>query len=412
MDIRLIDVEKIGPSEYNPRKDLQPGDPEYEKLKRSIDEFDCVEPLVWNKRTSNLIGGHQRLKILLARGDKEVQCAVVDLPPEREKALNLALNKISGDWDQDKLAKLLDELTQIPEFDVGLTGFDLPEVSQLLDRLLPDDADDDFDVEKELESIEEPETQPGELITLGPHRVLCGDSTKSEDVARLMDGAEAQIIVTDPPYAVDYRGGRVGKDWSHKIRQDGEKYWDEMTPSAYEALLKAALEHAHQLSDDKAALYVWFASAHVHRVLEVLDGTGWVQRNLIVWAKNTFAGSLFAQYKHRYEPCFYAFKKGKSPRWYGPNNETTVWEHKKPSKNEGHPTVKPLPLFERAIRNSSARGDIVVDFFLGSGTTLVAAERMGRICYGLELEPRYCDLIKKRYERCVMTPVSAAGSTD
>ena len=114
--------------------------------------------------------------------------------------------------------------------------------------------------------------------------------------------------------------------------------------------------------------------------------------------KNTFAGSLFAQYKHKYEPFFYCFKKGKSTRWYGPTNESTVWQYDKPHRNEGHPTVKPLPLAIRALRNSSARGDIVLDLFLGSGSTLIAAERTGRVCFGTELEPRYCDLIRKRYE--------------
>ena len=398
--IELIDVEKINPAPYNPRKDLQPGDAEYEKLKRSIETFDCVEPLVWNRRTGHLVGGHQRFKILLARGDKEVQCSVVDLSAEQEKALNVALNKISGDWDDEKLARLLDELTQVPDFDVGLTGFDLPEVSQLLDRVLPtDDADDDFDVEAELEAIEKPDTQPGELIELGPHRILCGDATSREDVARLMGERKAQLVFTDPPYAVDYRGGRVGKDWEHKIRQDGEKYWDEMTPAAYSALLTGALQRAFEHSDEKCPLYLWFASVHIDRVINVLAETGWARRNLLVWVKNTFTGSLYAQYKHQYEPFFYCFKRGKAPRWSGPNNETTCWHCDKPHRDEGHPTVKPLALAERALRNSSARDDIVLDLFMGSGTTLIGAERTGRIAYGTELEPRYCDLIRKRYEQ-------------
>jgi len=404
MRIEKVPIERIRPAPYNPRKDLKPGDPEYEKLSRSLDEFDCVEPLVWNRRTRNLVGGHQRLKILKARGDEEIECSVVDLSPEKERALNVALNKISGQWDETKLAELLGELAQVPEFDVGLTGFDLPEVSQLLDRVLGDRGDDeDFDVEGELKSINEPETKPGELIELGPHRVLCGDSTEPQDVARLMGGGSAQLILTDPPYAVDYRGGRVGKDWAHKIRRDGERYWDSMRPEAYEALLTAALEHAHRFSDEKAALYLWFASARISTVLSALNTTGWSQRNLIVWVKNTFAGSLFAQYKHQFEPLFYCHKQGRPPRWFGPTNETTAWEHDKPHKNEGHPTVKPLALMERAIRNSSARGDVVLDLFLGSGTTLMAAERLGRVCHGVEIEPRYCDLIRRRYEQFAST---------
>lgn len=399
MNIQPIPVEKINPAAYNPRKDLQPGDAEYEKLKRSIDEFDCVEPLVWNQRTGNLVGGHQRLKVLIAQGAKEVDCSVVDLESERERALNLALNKIAGDWDKAKLARLLDELAALPDFDVGLTGFDTAEISELMDRFLPsDDGEDGFDVDAELEQIDTPETQPGDLVELGPHRLLCGDCTQPENIARLMAGSKAQLVFTDPPYAVDYRGGRVGKEWSHKIRQDGEQYWDTMTDGQYDLLLDGALQNARDFSDEKAALYLWFASAKIRNVLRALDTAGWQQRNLLVWVKNTFAGSLYAQYKHAYKPCFYAFKRGKSPRWHGPTNETTVWHHDKPSKNEGHPTVKPLPLAERAIRNSSERGQVVMDLFLGSGTTLIAAERTGRVCCGTELEPRYCDLIRKRYE--------------
>ena len=413
--IEPVPIIKINPAPYNPRKDLQPGEPEYEQIKNSINQFGCVAPLVWNRRTGNLVGGHQRFKVLVARGDKEVQCSVVDLSPEQEKALNLALNKISGEWDKEKLAELLKELTELPEFDVGLTGFDAPEVSQLFDRFLgPDeDSDDNFDVEQELESIKQPETKLGDIFELGPHRILCGNSAKPEDVAKLMDGKKAQLVCTDPPYAVDYRGGRVGKEWEHKIRKDGEKYWDSMSSAEYLNLINATLLHADEFSDDRSALYIWFASMRLAEVIESLSNSIWVQRNLIVWVKNTFAGSLRAQYKHQYEPLLYCFKDGKSPRWYGPTNETTTWFHDKPHKNEGHPTVKPLALIERCIRNASARGDIVLDFFMGSGTTLIAAERMGRIAYGMELEPKYCDLIKKRYEQLKGTtpqPVAAEMS--
>jgi len=375
MVIETLDVKKILPADYNPRNDLRPGDREYQQLERSIDEFGCVEPLVWNRRTGNLVGGHQRLNILIARGDEKVECVVVDLAPEKEKALNLALNKISGDWDEEKLAEVLAELIALPDFDVALTGFDLPEVSELLDRVLEADGDDDdFDVDDELDEIEEPETKPGEVIELGPHRLLCGDCTDPANIARLMAGTKAQLVFTDPPYAVDYRGGRVGKEWEHKLRQDGERYWDDMTPEAYDELLLGALKNAHDFSDARSALYLWFASARIKNVIAALDATGWEQRNLLVWVKNTFAGSLYAQYKHSYEPAFYCHKRGRAPRWHGPNNETTAWRHDKPHKNEGHPTVKPLGLAERAIRNSSARGDIVMDLFLGSGTTLIAAE--------------------------------------
>jgi DNA modification methylase len=400
LSIRKVPIGKIKPADYNPRHNLQPGDPEYEKLLKSIDEFDCVEPLVWNRRTENLIGGHQRLKILAARGDTEVMCSVVDLPLEKEKALNIALNKISGDWDEGKLATLLDELIRMPEFDFEVTGFDLPEASQLIDQLLHqnNDEDDDFDVEDELQQIVKPKTRPGELIELGPHRILCGDCTDTANIKRLMKNKKAQLVFTDPPYSVDYRGGRVGKDCEHKLRQDGVKCWDQMSVSCYQNLLTKSLHHAYQFSDEKAVLYLWFASVRIATVIDTLSAANWEMRNLLVWVKNTFAGSLFAQYKHQYEPFFYCSKKGKSTRWFGPNNESTVWRYDKPHRNEGHPTIKPLPLAIRALRNSSSRSEIVLDLFLGSGTTLIAAQRTGRVCFGTELEPRYCDLIRKRYE--------------
>ena len=400
LNIRKIPVSKIKPAAYNPRKDLEPGDPEYEKLLKSINEFDCVEPLIWNRRTGNLVGGHQRLKIFIARGDTEVACSVVDLSAEREKSLNLALNKISGDWDNEKLATLLDELIRMPEFDIEVTGFDLPEASELIDQLLLQNAneDDDFDIEAELEQIVEPKTKPGELIELGPHRILCGDCTDIANIKQLMEDKKAQLVFTDPPYAVDYRGARVGKGRERKLRQDGEKCWDKMSVTSYQKLLTTSLHHAYRFSDEKTALYVWFASARISTVIDALSAAKWEIRNLLMWVKNTFAGSLFAQYKHQYEPFFYCFKKGKSTRWFGPNNESTVWRHDKPHRNEGHPTVKPLALAIRALRNSSSRGDTVLDLFLGSGTTLIAAERTGRVCFGTELEPRYCDLIRRRYK--------------
>jgi DNA modification methylase len=163
-------------------------------------------------------------------------------------------------------------------------------------------------------------------------------------------------------------------------------------------LLNGALALAHRHSDEKAPLYLWFASSHLRDVLDCMSATGWEERNLLVWVKNNGAGALFAQYKHWYEPCFYAFKRGKSPRWHGPTNERTVWEHDKPVVNDLHPTMKPVALIERAITNSTSRRHLVVDCFLGSGTAVIAAQRTGRICYGMERDARYCDVILARWE--------------
>ncbi len=201
MHIESVPIERINPAAYNPRIDLQPGDRDYDLLQRSMDEFGFVEPLVWNRRTGNLVGGHQRLKILAARGVNRIEVSVVDLPPEREQALNVALNKIGGDWDERKLADLLTGLAQIPDFDVSLTGFDATEMTQLLDRLEALGDEDDFDLADALEAAQDqpPITAPGELIKLGRHRLLCGDTARSEDVERLLDGAKADLVFTDSP---------------------------------------------------------------------------------------------------------------------------------------------------------------------------------------------------------------------
>jgi DNA modification methylase len=238
---------------------------------------------------------------------------------------------------------------------------------------------------------------------LGPHRLLCADCTVAENWDRLLAGSTAQAIVTDPPYGINYVGGRAAQEERiAKARRGVEKpsdaYWDDMTPEAYRELLISSLSLAYQHSDEKAPLYLWFASAHLHNVLHCMNETGWQERNLIVWAKNNGAGALFAQFKHWYEPLFYAHKQGQAPRWHGPTNERTVWEHDKPARSELHPTMKPLPLIERAIGNATEPGHLVLDPFLGSGTAIIAAERTGRIAFGMDRDARYCSVIVARWE--------------
>jgi site-specific DNA-methyltransferase (adenine-specific) len=246
--------------------------------------------------------------------------------------------------------------------------------------------------------------QPGELWQLGRHRLLCGDATDPANWERLMAGESAHAIITDPPYAINYLGGRAAQEERIGAKrrgaegQEGDAYWDDLTDDEYRHLLIGSLGLAHQRSDDKSPLYLWFASSHLRDVLDCLSDTGWQERNLLVWVKNNGAGALFAQYKHWYEPCFYAFKKGQAPRWHGPTNERTVWEHDKPTVNDLHPTMKPLALIERSIQNATELGQLVVDPFLGSGTAIIAAERTGRRCFGFDLDARYCDVIVSRWE--------------
>jgi DNA modification methylase len=407
--VEHVPVSQLRPWPENPR--IMP-QAEMHKLVRSIETFGLVEPLVVRRSDHLVIGGHQRLDAAKALGLTKVPVVFVDVTEEKAKALNLALNRIQGEWDLPKLGELLDELRELPDFDVTLTGFDGREIDDLLaelERQQPLPAfEESFDAEQAMAEAERSagptRVQPGNLWEMGKHRLLCGDATDPASWERLMAGQVAQAVITDPPYGINYVGGRAAQQERISRRRRGgqaapsDAYWDDLTDDEYRALLISSLGLAHQHSDDKAPLYLWFASSHLRDVLDCMGGTGWEERNLLVWVKNNGAGALFAQYKHWYEPCFYAFKKGKAPRWHGPTNERTVWEHDKPVVNDLHPTMKPVALIERAIINSTCKKQLVVDSFLGSGTAVIAAQRTGRICYGMERDARYCDVILARWE--------------
>lgn len=399
MNIQKIKIDKINPAAYNPRRDLQPGDEDYEKLKRSMNTFGNVEPLVWNSRTGNLVGGHQRLKILIERGEKEVEVSVVDLDSEKEKALNLALNKISGDWDQEKLGHLLDELMKSPDFDVTLTGFDIPEISEILDQL--EQVNEDlFDFEGEVKKIKNPKTKPGDLIELGPHRLLCGDCSKPEDLAKLLGSEKIGLIHTDPPYNVDYYGGSRPNE---KSRPATHKLWDRiysdnLPQDEYEKWLKTLLTNATAYLAPGAAIYIWNGHRQFGPMYLILAELGFHISCVITWAKERFALG-YGDYNQQTEFCLYGWKEGGGAHiWHGPNNESTLWQIKRDNTADYiHPTQKPIAIAHRAIRNSSKRSDVVLDMFLGSGTTLMAADKLKRRCFGTEIDPAYCDGIVHRY---------------
>lgn len=398
MNIEKVSITKINPSAYNPRLDLQPGDKEYKKLKQSINTFGYVEPLVWNSRTGNLVGGHQRLKILLEQGAQEVEVSVVDLDPEKEKALNLALNKIQGDWDQDKLGVLLQELTKIPDFDIGLTGFDLPEINKILTDI-EEAVEDGFDT-SQIDTKTEAITKPGDLIELGNHRILCGDCSNPEDIARLISDEKIDLIHMDPPYNVDYYGGNrpnaQSRPVSHKLWD--RIYSDNMSQADYEKWLKAVLTNGASYLAPGAAIYVWNGHRQFGPMYLILAELGFHVSCVITWAKESFALG-FGNYNQQTEFCLYGWKEDNGAhKWYGPNNESTLWQIKRdPTVEYIHPTQKPVALAHRAIRNSSKRGELVLDMFLGSGTTLIAAEGLNRRCFGTEIDPRYVDGIVRRY---------------
>lgn len=399
MKIQKVKIENINPAAYNPRVDLKPGDKEYEKLKKSIDTFGYVEPLVWNSRTGNLVGGHQRLKILIEQGAKEVDVSVVDLDSEKEKALNLALNKIRGDWDEQKLGQLLDELIKSPDFDVTITGFDMPEINEIFDHLEAVN-EDNFDFDGELKKIQNPKTKMGDVIELGEHRILCGDCSKPEDLAKLFGNEKAGLIHTDPPYNVNYYGGnRPNANARPKDSKQWDRiYCDDMSQEEYEAWLKKVLTNGGSYLDQGAAIYVWNGHRQFGPMYQILADLQFHIGCVITWSKERFAIG-YGDYNQQTEFCLYGWKeKNGAHKWYGPNNESTLWQIKRDNTTDYiHPTQKPIAIAHRAIKNSSKRGDIVLDMFLGSGTTLMAADKLKRRCFGTEIDPAYCDGIVKRY---------------
>ena len=382
MNIEKKNVKDLLPADYNPRKDLQPGDTEYEKLKRSIEQFGYVEPVIWNKQTGRVVGGHQRLKVLIDSGITEVDVVVVDMNTEKEKALNIALNKISGEWDTDKLALVIADL-QGADFDVSLTGFEPEE----LDDLFRDDVkdgvkEDDFDVEAELQKPVF--SKAGDLWMLGEHRLFCGDSTKSETYELLMNGKHAQLVVTDPPYNVDYKG-TAGKIKNDKMAED-----------QFEQFLLAAYSQMYESMTDDASIYVFHSDSHGLAFRKAFEEAGFYLSGCCIWKKQSLVLGR-SPYQWQHEPVLFGWKKKGKHQWYTGRKESTIWEFDKPKKNADHPTMKPVALVAYPIMNSSMTGCLVLDPFGGSGSTLIACEQTGRICYTVELDEKFCDVIVKRF---------------
>ena len=399
MNIETIAITRINPAPYNPRKDLKPDDIEYQNLVRSMQEYGCVEPLVWNKRTGHLVGGHQRFKVLLAQGVQEATVSVVDLGPAKEKALNLALNKISGDWDTQKLSALLDELLQTPDLDIALTGFQLPEVEGLIADLLAPTTGAEQEPDADASDNRPAITQTGDLIELGlhgEHRLLCGDAAKMADLARLMGEHRARLCHTDPPYGVNY--DRSNRPVAKKAATAHDKLQnDDLTPKRYAAWFAKVCDSIAESLVPGGGFYIWNSHKHFGLMHNLLSQRGFKVSAVISWAKESFSPN-FSDYNEQVEYCLYGWKGGARHRWYGPKNESTLWQIPRDRVQcYHHPTQKALELAQRALRNSSQRGDIVLDPFLGGGTTLIAAARLGRRCFGLEIEPRYCDRIVRRY---------------
>jgi DNA modification methylase len=391
MIIRKMEISSINPAAYNPRKDLQPGDPEYEKLKRSIQEFDIVEPLIWNERTGNLVGGHQRLKVLQDLGYTEVEVSVVDMDSAKEKALNIALNKISGEWDFPLLKDLLLELDG--EIDLDITGFDVSEIDAL------------FQTEKEIiedevpEPPEEPITKPGDLWLLGRHRLLCGDATVQTDVDRLMDGVMANISFTSPPY----NAGALNIPGQETTKNKYNNFDDNMTPDDYLQFIAVNMEILLSVSDE-VFYNIGLVEDNKKTIVDLLATFKSNFKDIIYWRKSTCAPHIQKGVINNVVEFILCFGDGRRKFKNATFSQGTYWnviEGKNASGNEYagiHKATFPVYLPANIIENFTGSNGIVLDCFGGTGTTLIAAEQLNRICYTMELDPKYCDVIVTRWE--------------
>ena len=382
MQWKTLSVEALRPAAYNPRKKLKPGDKEYEKIKNSIQEFGYVEPIIVNYDMT-VIGGHQRLTVLKDLGYTEVQCVEVHIEDENKvKALNVALNKITGSWNEQLLADLIVDL-QSANFNTDLTGFEAPEIEQLFSKVHNKEIkEDSFDVEAELKKPTI--AKLGDVWMLGRHRVICGDSTLPETYTTLMDGKRANLVLTDPPYNVDV------EESAGKIKNDN------MSADDFYKFLFAMFVNVEQNMEGDASIYVFHADTQGLYFRKAFMDAGFHLSGCCIWKKHKLVLG-HSPYQWQHEPCLYGWKKGGRHQWYSDRKQTTIWEYDRPHTSKDHPTMKPVALMAYPIQNSCMSNCIVLDPFLGSGSTLIACEETNRICYGIELDEKFVDVIVRRY---------------
>lgn len=381
MEIKELPLKELKPAAYNPRKKLKKGDKEYEKIKQSLLKFGYVDPIIVNEDLT-VIGGHQRLTVLKDLDYETAKCVIVKLSKEDEKALNIALNKITGQWDDALLADLLLDL-QESDFNLDLTGFEPPEIDDILSNVHDKElSEDEFDVEEELKKPTV--SRHGDIWQLGKHRVICGDSTKAETYKQLLDDRKANLVVTDPPYNVDV------EETAGKILNDNMSDGD-----FYQFLLSMFTQVENHMEDD-ASIYVFHADTEGLNFRKAFKDAGFYLSGCCIWKKNSLVLGR-SPYQWQHEPCLYGWKKKGKHQWFSDRKQTTIWEYDRPKSSKDHPTMKPIQLMAYPIQNSSMRGTVVLDPFLGSGSTLIAADQTGRICYGIELDEKFVDVIVKRY---------------
>lgn len=375
MNIIEKPINEVIPYEKNPRIN----DNAVPAVMKSIEEFGFKVPIVIDKN-GTIVTGHTRLKAAKKLGMKTVPCIVADdLTPEQIKAFRLADNKVAeaAEWDMELLNEELDGI-----IDIDMSDFNFGDIT--------DSPSSEDVVEDDGENIElpsEPKTRLGDIWMISRHKLMCGDATSEDVLKRLMGGDKADMYLTDPPYNVAYEGKTEDK---LTIQNDS------MEDSVFYQFLVDSFVAADSVMNEGAAFYVWHADSEGYNFRGACRAVEWELRECLIWNKNTMVlGRQDYQWKH--EPCLYGWKGGAAHNWYSDRKQTTVIDMNKPNRNAEHPTMKPVQLFAYLIENSSKPGDIILDSFCGSGTTLIACEQMGRVARVLELDPKYCDVIVERY---------------
>lgn len=376
MDLKIeyLPVKELKPYERNARKHQNE---DVTAIVASIRDFGFDDPIgIWSDKNI-IVEGHGRLLAAKKLGMKEVPCIRLDhLSDEQRRAYALAHNRTAelSVWNDELLHLELDDITDI---DMEELGFNLE------DPLAEAEAvDDDYDIELP----EEPKAKRGDIWQLGRHRLMCGDSTMLDEVQMLTDGAKVDLFLTDPPYNVNYEGT------AGKIQNDS------MKDDAFRQFLTDAFTNAAMVMKPGASFYIWHADSEGYNFRQACKNAGWTVRQCLIWNKNSLVlGRQDYQWKH--EPCLYGWKEGAGHQWHNDRKQTTVLDFDRPKKNAEHPTMKPVPLFDYEICNSTKEGDIVLDLFGGSGTTIMACEQDGRSGYLMELDPKYVDVIVDRWEK-------------
>jgi len=371
MDIKNVPISQLIPYANNPRKNQNAVD----NVAASIKEFGFKVPIVVD-REKVIVAGHTRLLAAQKLGLEEVPCIIADdLTDAQIKAFRLADNKVSelAEWDMEKLSIELEMI----DFDMSEFGFET--INDLADV-----KEDDYEVELP----KEPKSKVGDIYQLGRHRLLCGDSTDSANLALLMDGHRADLYLTDPPYNVSYEG---------KTKEALTIQNDSMADNKFKQFLIDAFKAADGVMKPGAVFYIWHADSEGYNFRGACFDIGWQVRQCLIWNKNTMVMGR-QDYHWKHEPCLYGWKSGSSHLWASDRKQTTILNYERPSRNAEHPTMKPILLFDYLIKNNTKEGDIVLDTFAGSGTTIIACEQNGREAYCCELDPKYIDVIINRWE--------------